>query len=117
MVCGLALLLLAAAGCGSGPDGSCYTDFDCEPNQLCGLSGVCLDCSNCQRGIEGTCTAPVWPREQAPDAVHIETMSDREKLIYSYECPGAVTEYRYDRLNGESCFERTPHIDDGCGLE
>jgi len=49
--------------------------------------------------------------------VRIETFSDREKLIYAYNCPGAVTEYRYDRVNQERCFESTPHIDDGCGFE
>ncbi len=115
--CGLLALALAVCACGNGPDGSCYTDFDCETNQVCGLAGMCLQCTNCERGQVGTCTAPVWPRETAPDSVRIDTLSDRERLIYAYTCPGALTEYRYHRINGERCFERIPHVDDGCGLE
>jgi len=113
----MAAATLGAAGCGGTPDGSCYTDFDCEPDQVCGLEGYCLLCENCQRGVVATCTAPAWPLDRIPDSIRIESYPDREKLIYVYDCDGPTTEYRYHRVTGERCFESTPHVADDCGFE
>lgn len=120
MRAGIFILLSVAlfvGACGSSPDGACYTDFDCETDQVCGLEGRCLLCANCQRGVISTCTAPAWPRPEAPEEIRIEPFSDQERLIYVYACPGATTEYRYHRVTGERCFETDPYIDDGCNLE
>jgi hypothetical protein len=117
---GIFLLLpiaLFSGGCGSSPDGDCYTDFDCEEDQVCGLGGKCLLCENCQRGVISTCTAPAWPRPGAPEEIRIDSYPDQERLIYLYTCPGAVTEYRYHRTIGERCFETDPYVDDGCNFE
>ncbi len=111
------LAISIVASCGSSPDGSCYTDFDCDIDQVCGLNDMCLLCSNCERGQVATCTAPVWPRPGPPDSIRIEPFNDREKLIYVYSCSGATSEYRYHRVNGERCFETTAHVDDGCNFE
>jgi hypothetical protein len=109
---------LVACGEGSTPDGNCVDDFDCEPDQVCGLSGICLLCDNCQRGIVGSCTVPAYPQPRAPDSIWRESLGDRECLHYIYRCEGNLTDYRYDRLTGARCFEREPgRVEDGCGLE
>lgn len=108
---------MLAAGCaGSGPDGSCVTDYDCEADQLCGTAGRCLLCDNCDRGRVGTCTAPAWPRSGPPDAIRLESREDRDMLTYLYRCEAAETSYRYDRLTGWACFDPEPRVDDGCGF-
>lgn len=105
------------AGCtGAGPDGSCVTDYDCEPEQLCGTRGTCLLCTNCDRGRVGTCTAPAWPFPDPPDEIRIESREDRDMLFYLYHCEGGASSYRHDRLADQTCFDPAPRVDDGCGL-
>ncbi len=116
------VIMLAAvwfAACGSfTPDGDCIDDFDCEPDQVCGLGGVCLLCENCQRGVVSTCLVPAYPQAYPPDSVRLESRSDRDCLIYIYRCQGGFTEYRYDRLNDRRCFDPNFRVEaDGCGLE
>jgi len=108
---------LAACGQVSTPDNSCLTDFDCEPDQLCGLQGVCLLCSNCERGRVGTCTVPVFPGGQEPDGVRLDSDDFGEVLVYMYFCDQGVTEYRYVRGPGDECFDPEPTVSDECGLE
>lgn len=108
------LLVCLLAACGGG-NATCHTDFDCAADELCGLEGVCLLCENCRRGVVATCTAPAYPFGE-PDAIRLDEYNDREKLVYVYNCTGATTEVRYDRLHGEPCFDPTAHLDDGCRL-
>ncbi len=108
---------LAACGQVTTPDGSCLTDFDCEPDQLCGLQGVCLLCSNCERGRVGTCTVPVFPGEREPDSAWLEPGGDGEVLVYAYSCDQGATEYRYSRGPDDECFDPEPTVSDECGLE
>ncbi len=110
-------LVLGAAACGdSRPDGACLTDFDCEPQQLCGTAGRCLECLNCERGRVGTCLGPVFPLDAAPDTIRLEESGGGDLLIYVYGCDGATSEFRYLRGPDEACFNPQPSVRDGCDL-
>ncbi|MBN2496948.1 MAG: hypothetical protein JXR96_20320 [Deltaproteobacteria bacterium] len=112
-----ASLLALACGQTTRPDGACVSDYDCEPDQLCGADRHCLLCTNCDRGRVGTCMAPVWPLDRQPDEIFVEPSIDGDVLVYSYACEGAWSDYRYTRLAEEACFETEPHVDDDCGFE
>ena len=90
-------LCMGACGSTSTPDGSCYTDFDCEADQLCGREGVCLLCDNCARGRIGTCLAPVFPIEREPDSIRLDPQGENEVLVYLYTCSAGSSEFRYTR--------------------
>ena len=115
---GLFILALWMGACGSTstPDGSCYTDFDCEADQLCGREGVCLLCDNCDRGRIGTCLGPIFPISREPDSIRLDPQGENEVLVYLYTCSAGSSEFRYTLRVSEDCFDPDPHVSDGCDL-